>query len=600
MNGERLHLGIECGGTHTVALVAKQGAKEALARFEAGPANLRLISDPELEALFRSIAQALPQPSSLGVGMAGVRTDEDRTRITGIVDRVWTGVPCTVDHDLVTALEAAAMDGRTEVSSRIVVLSGTGSCCFGRNSQGITAKLGGWGHLLGDCGSGYAIAHSALRMLIDRFERTGSVGVFGPRVLQALLINDLEPLVGWIQSASKRDVAALTPLVFGAAADGDTGAREVIETALGELLTLALSTADRLEKKKGIGPVEFVLAGSVFVRQPGWLPFIRRHLKAGCSRASVRVLKRESVWGAVALAAKRVGTVVQAVVPPSLSVPLPSSVDVSPTERRNPKSMNLDRMPLRKAIQLMLEEESTVPSAIGAQVAGLERLIRAAVRTLSTGGRLFYVGAGTSGRLGVLDASECPPTFRTPPHWVQGVMAGGEKALHTSVEGAEDDATAGGAAMLSRAVDSRDLLVGIAASGRTPFVWGALQMSRQRGATTALICFNPHLRFPRGSKPDVVLAVDVGPEILTGSTRLKAGTATKLILNTLTTLTMVRLGKTASNLMLDLNPSNVKLRDRAVRIVCDLTGVDVPTALTTLQSSGWRVKEAVECLGRSC
>jgi N-acetylmuramic acid 6-phosphate etherase len=310
------------------------------------------------------------------------------------------------------------------------------------------------------------------------------------------------------------------------------------------------------------------------------------------------VLERESAWGAVALAERLEGIAVEAAVPVPAMIPVPEATGVSPTELRNSKSMDLDRMPLRRAIRLMLEEESTVPSAILGHTAALERLVRRAVRSLSAGGRLFYVGAGTSGRLGVLDASECPPTFGTPPECVQGIMAGGVKALHSAVEGAEDDAGAGASAIASREVGPADLVVGIAASGRTPFVWGALNSARHRGATTALVSFNPHLKFPRGSGPDVVLAIDVGPEVLTGSTRLKAGTATKLVLNVLTTLTMVRLGKVTGNLMTDLNPSNHKLRGRAVRIVAELTGVDAGRSEAALAGSGWVVKKAVERLGR--
>jgi N-acetylmuramic acid 6-phosphate etherase len=177
-------------------------------------------------------------------------------------------------------------------------------------------------------------------------------------------------------------------------------------------------------------------------------------------------------------------------------------------------------------------------------------------------------------------------------------MAGGEAALHSAVEGAEDDFGAGERALQFRNVGPRDLVFGLAASGRTPFVWGALSAARRRGASTALLCFNPFLRFARGQKPDLVLAVNVGPEVLTGSTRLKAGTATKLVLNVVTTLAMVRLGKVVENLMVDLNPSNTKLRDRAVRIVCELTGCEQPKAKATLEQTHWVVKDAVKALGR--
>ena len=260
--------------------------------------------------------------------------------------------------------------------------------------------------------------------------------------------------------------------------------------------------------------------------------------------------------------------------------------------------MNLDRMPLSEAIALMLREDEKIPAALRAERAKIERGVRLIVRAFRQGGRLFYVGAGTSGRLGVLDASECPPTFRTEPEMVQGVIAGGQQAIWSAVEGAEDDAVAGGRALDFRGVNRRDVVVGIAASGRTPFVWGALAEAKRRGATTMLLCFNPHLKIPRALRPTLVLAPKIGPEILTGSTRLKAGTATKLILNLFTTLAMVRLGKVLGNLMIDVKASNTKLRDRAARIVRELTGAEYAVAERALAQTGWKIKEACRRLGR--
>jgi N-acetylmuramic acid 6-phosphate etherase len=181
---------------------------------------------------------------------------------------------------------------------------------------------------------------------------------------------------------------------------------------------------------------------------------------------------------------------------------------------------------------------------------------------------------------------------------VQGIIAGGQEALWQSGEGAEDDADAGGRAIEFRGITRRDVVVGIAASGTTPFVWGALREAKRRGATTVLLCFNPFLKIPRALRPSIVIAPNLGPELLTGSTRLKAGTATKQLLNMVTTLAMVRIGKVRSNLMIDVNPANVKLRDRAVRIVQELTRADYRTAEEALERSGWVVKKAVVRLGR--
>jgi N-acetylmuramic acid 6-phosphate etherase len=271
---------------------------------------------------------------------------------------------------------------------------------------------------------------------------------------------------------------------------------------------------------------------------------------------------------------------------------------MSPTEERNPRSKNLDRMPLQAAIRLMLEEDSKIPAQLMIETRRIEQVIKAITEAFSRGGHLFYVGAGTSGRLGVLDASECPPTFRTPPEMVQAIIAGGESALRQAIEGAEDDVCAGAAAISFRNVSSRDVVIGIAASGTTPYVWGALIEAKKRRAFTVLLCFNPYLQIARAIRPNVVIAPNLGPELLTGSTRLKAGTTTKLLLNIFTTLSMVRIGKVLGNLMVDLYPANVKLRDRATRIVQELTGKDYETARTALQRNDWVIKKAVARLGR--
>jgi N-acetylmuramic acid 6-phosphate etherase len=254
-------------------------------------------------------------------------------------------------------------------------------------------------------------------------------------------------------------------------------------------------------------------------------------------------------------------------------------------------------MPIADAIRLMLEEDLTIPGKILAESERIEWTIRRVVKAFAEGGRLLYCGAGTSGRLGVLDASECPPTFRSPVSLVQGIIAGGRTALWSAVEGAEDDAAEGRQAIEHRHVTAADVVVGISASGHAPFIWGCLGEAKERGATTVLVCCNPAYR----DHPllDQAILPDTGPEILTGSTRLKSGTATKLVLNLITTLAMTHSGKVIGNLMIDLNPSNTKLRGRAVRIVRELTGADEETALDTLETSGWVVRDACERLGRA-
>ncbi len=269
-----------------------------------------------------------------------------------------------------------------------------------------------------------------------------------------------------------------------------------------------------------------------------------------------------------------------------------SYADPRLTEARNPRTVEIDLASPLELVDLMNAEDRRVPEAVAAQRAEIARAIELAEGALLSGGRIFYVGAGTSGRLGVLDASECPPTFGTDPELVQGIIAGGFEALVRSREGAEDVAADGVAAMDERTVSSADFVVGIAASGTTPYVRGALERARALGARTALIACTA-LPVDVQALVDVAIVPVTGPEVVTGSTRLKAGTATKLVLNMISTGAMIRIGKTYGNLMVDLRANSRKLVDRGERIVMEVCGVDRGEARRLLDAAGARVKTAI-------
>lgn len=262
------------------------------------------------------------------------------------------------------------------------------------------------------------------------------------------------------------------------------------------------------------------------------------------------------------------------------------------TERRNPRTRDIDRASAAEIVDLINAEDALVPAAVAAAKAEIARAIELIEAAFRAGGRLFYVGAGTSGRLGVLDAAECPPTFGTPPEMVTGIIAGGARALVRSVEGAEDDVNAGIAAMKEHGVGPGDVVVGIAASGTTPYVGAALAQAQTIGATTiSLTCAEPPKLLRETC--EVCIVVLVGPEVVTGSTRMKAGTATKLVLNTLTTGAMIRLGKTYGNLMVDLRAWNAKLEDRSRRILMEVAGLSKVDAAELLLRAGGSVKTAL-------
>jgi len=266
-------------------------------------------------------------------------------------------------------------------------------------------------------------------------------------------------------------------------------------------------------------------------------------------------------------------------------------MELNLTEERNALTRDIDTLPTLEMLTLMNTEDQKVALAVRDELPNIATAVDAITARLQSGGRLIYIGAGTSGRLGALDAAECPPTFGTPPELVIGLVAGGLAALMESVEGAEDDWQGGAAEIAELAVNEKDCVIGIAASGRTPYAIGGLQEAKKRGAlTVSIACNHPS---PLEELARIGIALVVGPEVVSGSTRLKAGTAQKLVLNMISTAVMIRLGKTYTNLMVDVQPTNAKLRQRARRIVAEVTGLDLQRATEILSACNGEVKTAI-------
>ena len=259
------------------------------------------------------------------------------------------------------------------------------------------------------------------------------------------------------------------------------------------------------------------------------------------------------------------------------------------TEKINPRTARLDECSSLEIVELIIMEDSAITKAIDSEKAHIAEAVELIVERMARGGRLVFVGAGTSGRLGVMEAAECPPTFGTDPSLIRAIIAGGSKAVWKSVEGAEDSARESREELKRSGLDEKDVLVGIAASGTTPYVESALLYAQKKGSGRILVTCNP----ADTDVPDIIISVLVGPEAVVGSTRMKAGTATKMVLNMLTTASMVKLGKTYGNLMVDVRPKSAKLRDRAKRIVMEISGVDEEMASKLLKKSGWDVKASV-------
>ncbi len=268
-----------------------------------------------------------------------------------------------------------------------------------------------------------------------------------------------------------------------------------------------------------------------------------------------------------------------------------SELQTLSTEQRNPRSMQIDTASTREILEIINTEDHKVPIAVREELPYIAQAVDLVVAAFKNGGRLFYAGAGTSGRLGILDASECPPTFGTPPEQVQGLIAGGKEAVFRAQEGAEDHEENGERALREAGVRPGDVVCGIAASRRTPFVVGAVRYAREAGCKTLFVTCNPRAEF--NLEVDVAICPVVGPEVVMGSTRMKSGTAQKLVLNMITTAAMIRLGKVYENMMVDLQMTNLKLVERSKRIVMTATGVDYEEASRVLERAGGHVKTAL-------
>ncbi len=578
MGHEKWILGIEGGATKTDWVFIKHSGKNSkvVNRGQLTSANLRLISDRSLQKLLKELPR---NPTHVGVFLAGCITEQDRNGLMRLSRKVWPDAKISVGSDRDSSLAAAFRE-----RDGIVVVCGTGSAITGRRN-GRIEKAGGRGHILGDKGGGYLIALDGLRLALETYDLTHRVSPLAERILLALSLNRMEDLVGWVQGADKMSIARLAPLMFECARKGDSAIKAVLQSGSKTLARYTASVARRLKWNRP----SVQLLGSVFQHQPMYSDLFQSALRKFVPQAALKKCNSSGAIGAAWLAAKEI---------------LPSHVEFSgindekgislsdaATEKANPRSAKIDTMSTLEMVDLFVAEEEYVSQALQLSRKHLQKAVDLITRAVAKGGRLFYVGAGTSGRLGILDASEIPPTFGESPDRVQGIMAGGVAAMHSSVEGAEDRREEGAITMAERGVRSADVVCGITASGQTPFVLGALEKAKQIGAKTILLTCNPG-RIQKGIW-DLEIDLSTGPELITGSTRLKAGTATKVALNIMSTCAMIRLGKIRGNFMTHMKPANMKLRDRAVRLVSVIRGWSYEEALRRLNRTSWNVHRAL-------
>ena len=597
--GERI-LGVEGGGTKTAWVLVETVADTPGLEFrilEQGKlqaSNFRLTAPERLRAI---LAKLPTQIDRAGVFLAGCGTAEDRGALRQICLEIWPKAKIVTGSDRDSGLAAAL-----EHCDGIVVNAGSGSSVTGRRGDKIE-RAGGWGHILGDAGGGYSLSVQALRLILREHDLRRVELDFTAKILDALSLNNFDELVRWVQTADKMEIAMLAPVVFETAAAGGVRMMEIIEEGAAVLCEYTEAVADRLHL---LAP-KVILIGGLFYRDSIYTHAYRRRLKKNLPDVRITTAERAPELGAAWLAAEAHD---HAAFHPKPSQHEIDGLAAALTEQRNPRSENLEKLSTQELVRLFVEEEKFVQDALGTATTDLARAIETVTESLRNGGRLFYVGAGSSGRIGVLDASEIPPTFGAPTHLVQGIVAGGVTALHRSVEGAEDEESAGAFALDERGAKPADVVIGITASGQTSFVRGALARAKSLGAKTILLTCNPYMSpVGAGVSPaageiaggtaastdvDLLIALPVGPEILAGSTRLKAGTATKVALNIISTGAMIGLGKVRGNLMIDLHTTSTKLRDRAVRIVAEVTQRDYESARGLLEAKDWNLRAALE------
>ena len=585
MESPKRILGIEGGGTKTewVLLTGEADGHKTLSQGVLPASNLRLITDEALAQLF----SVLPQDAThVGVFLAGCATEEDRARLRGLAERAWQLAAVSVGSDRDSGLATAFGE-----EDGIAVIAGTGAAVHGRKG-GRVEKAGGWGQLLGDRGGGYDLAMQGLRLVLTHYDLNQRITPLAEEILRTLALNRLQDLVGWAMQADKMSVARLAPAIFHAAKHGEPEMLATVQAGASVLAEFTRAVAQRLQFPGA--PVKLI--GGLFTHHQEYAALFKYRLSILLPDAVVSVCDESGALGAAWLAGKdgrRKAEGGREVAGTVLRVDDASELAKAATEQANPRSVNLEERTTEELVALFTTEEENVARALAACRGELIAAVDLVGAALRAGGRLFYIGAGTSGRLGVLDASEIPPTFGAPPEQVQGIIAGGVMALHRAVEGAEDQPDAGALAVLERGVRAGDVICGIAASGRTPFVLGALARARKLDARTILLTCNPARQ--RTAQPwDVEIDLPVGPEIVTGSTRLKAGTATKVALNILSTCGMIRLGRVRGNAMVDLHISNAKLRDRGVRLVSAALGLGYEEARVRLERAGWNVRACLE------
>ncbi len=573
-------LAVEGGGSYC-RLGLYDASGTLISESVGGPANPAAYG---VHACARSIAETatpmLPAHSisnlSLYVALAGSAEKQIQCDIAFALGALLHPASALVTSDLHALLHANAGDG-----SGVLAISGTGAAVLGRDTYGNLQRAGGWGTLLGDEGSEYGIAASGLRAAARALDGVAPESCLTDMLPAAANLRTFSEFIGWSTTATKRDIAALTPAIAQAASDGDIVARACIEEEARRLAALAVTVQERLGLENETRLFEYGgLLDECDVFRDAFRSAVTIYSEMQFMPCSSR--GHEAVFRLARC--KKIPDWAFQWTPDA-----PQENYSLPVTERQTTTKALDELSIPAYIEIMHQANMEAASAVGLARTVIAAAVEEAAKAVQDGGRIIYVGAGTSGRLGALDAAECPPTFGVSPERVVSLMAGGDQAMRASIEGAEDDADQGAADIAALHPSNQDFIVGIAASGATPYVLGALTAARNADARTALITSNTGIDAP----VDLLIALDTGPEPLAGSTRLKAGTAAKLVLNMISTGAMTQAGFVYKGRMVGMTPVNTKLRTRAAHIIQDLTGISEHDALAILETAEYHITCAI-------
>ena len=619
---ERFVIGIDGGGAHTAVCLMNVRTGDMVCT-EVGASNIHAIGlDAACEAIQQATRSALaeavkkydlleiPLVEAMTCCLSGAGRETEQQAIRENLTARGLAEKIDVHNDAEALLASARI-----FDAGIAVIAGTGSFVWGRNGSGQIARADGWGSLLGDSSGGFGIGLAGLRAVCRCHDGSGPETRLLDLALEHYGLKSATELIERVAvpTIPRDSVAQFAPRVFAAAEAMDAVGMRIVEEAVADLA--ASTQAVRRQLFTADEAVSFVMGGGLALNQVYYRERYANAIRSVHGQDCVYVFNDAPEVGAARLALKMLGidpdntaasgeSLVNLMTNPPDADSLKQGRRIYdlcatlPTEQRNPKAIALDASGSIDILTLMNEEDRGVAPAVEKVLPEIAEAVERIVEVFRGGGRLFYIGAGTSGRLGCLDAAECPPTFGTPPEMVQAVIAGGAATLLRSREGAEDRAEEAIADLTARGFGAQDILVGLAASRRTPYVLSALEYARGIGAQTVLITCSPQ------ADPldyvDVMVAPDVGPEVVMGSTRLKAATAQKMILNMLTTASMIRLGKVYRGMMVDLQLSCEKLSERAKRTLAILTEMDYDACTQALGEAGGNVKRAIVMARCAC